>query len=251
MFTLETLTAGLSLVGIDPAQVVTTVAAVPVGSGAVQAIYKTADGELKERLLTRADEPSISIATAEQRRSFDGDGANFKLAVEAKRIDLAFLFDPMMAVHTSNVQPLPHQTNIQVDDTLLLIDLDRQGVRAGQPPARPHERPRPDLGGRQPSGPGLPGRSESKAKPPRVTAPPGEPKARFLIGTVAVKAATAKMRLVQIAEEILRQLVSSPQAVMNMTVEINAEFPNGVSDQVKRAVSENATILGFKNKTWE
>jgi hypothetical protein len=41
--------------------------------------------------------------------SFDGDGDAFKLAVEAKRIDLAFLFDPMMAVHTSNVEPLPHQ----------------------------------------------------------------------------------------------------------------------------------------------
>jgi len=109
MFTLETLTSGLSLVGIEPAQVVTVVAAVPVGDGAVQAIYKTADGTLKERLLTRADEPNISIATVERPWSFDGDGANFKLAVEAKRIDLAFLFDPMMAVHTSNVQPLPHQ----------------------------------------------------------------------------------------------------------------------------------------------
>ena len=41
--------------------------------------------------------------------SFDGDGAAFQLACEAKRIDLAFLFDPMMAVHTSNVEPLPHQ----------------------------------------------------------------------------------------------------------------------------------------------
>jgi hypothetical protein len=40
---------------------------------------------------------------------FDGDGEAFKLAIEAKRIDLAFLFDPMMAVHTSNVEPLPHQ----------------------------------------------------------------------------------------------------------------------------------------------
>ncbi len=29
--------------------------------------------------------------------------------MEAKRIDLAFLFDPMMAVHTSSVHPLPHQ----------------------------------------------------------------------------------------------------------------------------------------------
>jgi uncharacterized protein len=34
-------------------------------------------------------------------------------------------------------------------------------------------------------------------------------------------------------------------------VEIAATFPEGVSDQIKRAVSENATSLGFKNKTWE
>ena len=59
------------------------------------------------------------------------------------------------------------------------------------------------------------------------------------------------MRLVQLADEIIQQLVSDPQGVVTVTVEINAEFPNGVSDQVKRAVSENATILGFKNKTWE
>ncbi len=51
----------------------------------------------------------ISLATAERPFSFDGDGAAFQLACEAKRIDLAVLFDPMMAVHTSNVEPLPHQ----------------------------------------------------------------------------------------------------------------------------------------------
>jgi SNF2 family DNA or RNA helicase len=33
----------------------------------------------------------------------------FKLGLEAYRIRLAHLFAPMMAVHTSNVQPLPHQ----------------------------------------------------------------------------------------------------------------------------------------------
>lgn len=97
-------------------------------------------------------------------------------------------------------------------------------------------------------------RSGSKSKPPPGTAPAGsspEPKARSFIGTVDVKASTAKMRLVQIAEEILQRLVSDPQAVVSVTVEISAEFPNGVSDSVKRAVSENATLLGFKNKSWE
>jgi superfamily II DNA or RNA helicase len=55
------------------------------------------------------DETGLSIATTERPWSFEGDGEAFKLTVEAKRIDLAFLFDPMMAVHTSNVEALPHQ----------------------------------------------------------------------------------------------------------------------------------------------
>src|SRR5262249_36450917 len=53
--------------------------------------------------------PAIALATTERPWSFDGDGATFQLTCEAKRIDLAFLFDPMMAVHVSNVEPLPHQ----------------------------------------------------------------------------------------------------------------------------------------------
>jgi SNF2 family DNA or RNA helicase len=41
--------------------------------------------------------------------SFDGDGALFRLVSEAHRIRLAHLFDPVLAVHTSLVEPLPHQ----------------------------------------------------------------------------------------------------------------------------------------------
>lgn len=106
---LEELTAGASLIGLEPSAVATIVAVVPIAEGAVQVIYKTADGTLKDRLLGRADEANIALATQERPWAFDGNGEDFKLAVEAKRIDLAFLFDPMMAVHTSNVDPLPHQ----------------------------------------------------------------------------------------------------------------------------------------------
>jgi hypothetical protein len=70
-------------------------------------VYRTPDGALKERLLNRADEAKISIAVTERSWAFDGEGEMFKLTVEARRIDLAFLFDPMMAVHPSNVAPLP------------------------------------------------------------------------------------------------------------------------------------------------
>jgi superfamily II DNA or RNA helicase len=109
MMKLETLQAGISLVGIEPTLIATVMAVVPIGDGAVQVLYKTPEGTIKERLLGRADEASISVATVERPWAFDGNGDEFKLAVEAKRIDLAFLFDPMMAVHTSNVEALPHQ----------------------------------------------------------------------------------------------------------------------------------------------
>jgi len=109
MITLDTITPGLALTGLDPNGIRTVIAVVPIADGAVQVIYRTSDGGVKERLLNRADEATLSIATVEGPWSFDGDGEAFKLTVEAKRIDLAFLFDPMMAVHTSNVEPLPHQ----------------------------------------------------------------------------------------------------------------------------------------------
>ena len=41
--------------------------------------------------------------------AFDGDGHLFRLVSEAHRIRLAHLFDPVLAVHTSLVEPLPHQ----------------------------------------------------------------------------------------------------------------------------------------------
>ena len=109
MVKLEDLRPGLPLVGLEPSLVATVAATVPIGEGSVQVFYRTADGTTKERLLGRADEENLSIATVERPWSFDGDGAAFQLTCEAKRIDLAFLFDPMMAVHTSNVEPLPHQ----------------------------------------------------------------------------------------------------------------------------------------------
>ena len=109
MLQLDQLSVGLVLTGLEPA-VLSTVASVNrIAADAVQVIYRTPDGTLKERLLNRADEAKISIAVTERPWAFDGDGEMFKLTVEARRIDLAFLFDPMMAVHTSNVDPLPHQ----------------------------------------------------------------------------------------------------------------------------------------------
>jgi superfamily II DNA or RNA helicase len=100
---------GHSLAGVEPDRVVQVVASVPISEDAIQLIYRTPEGVIRERFVSQPDFASIALATTDRPWSFDGDGKAFKLAVEAKRIDLAFLFDPMMAVHTSNVEPLPHQ----------------------------------------------------------------------------------------------------------------------------------------------
>lgn len=46
---------------------------------------------------------------AERRWTFDGDGADLRLLSEALRLRRAHLFDPYLAVHISDVAPLPHQ----------------------------------------------------------------------------------------------------------------------------------------------
>jgi hypothetical protein len=106
---LSNIQPGVPLVGLEPELVCTVVAVSPLAADTVQVFYRLPDGTLKERLLGPDDVVCIEAATAARPWAFDGDGAAFQLACEAKRIDLAFLFDPMMAVHTSNVDPLPHQ----------------------------------------------------------------------------------------------------------------------------------------------
>ena len=109
MMRLEDIKAGALIQGIEPGEVVRIVTIEPRGSDAYTVYYKKNDGIILERLIYRAEEETLSIATAGKPWTFDASGAEFKLAVEASRINLAYLFDPMMAVHTSNVEPLPHQ----------------------------------------------------------------------------------------------------------------------------------------------
>ncbi len=106
---LESISKGALVSGIEAGRVVRIVSADALGDNAVTVVYKTDDGRLGERVLFRANESELSIASVGRPWSFDADGADFKLAAEAYRINLAHLFDPMMAVHTSNVEPLPHQ----------------------------------------------------------------------------------------------------------------------------------------------
>ena len=106
---LEDLQTNASVRGILPDGLVTVVSVQWFGSEAVELTYKTPTGKVANELLYRGDEQRLEVAEAGRPWSFDGDGALFRLVSEAQRIRLAHLFDPMLAVHTSEVEPLPHQ----------------------------------------------------------------------------------------------------------------------------------------------
>jgi SNF2 family DNA or RNA helicase len=92
-----------------PDALVTVVSVTWHGSDALTLVYRGPDGRVADEILYRHDEPRLEVVESGRPWSFDGDGSLFRLVSEAHRIRLAHLFDPVLAVHTSLVDPLPHQ----------------------------------------------------------------------------------------------------------------------------------------------
>ena len=106
---LEDFQANAAVRGILSDSLVTVVSVRWYGTEAIELTYKTPSGKVENELLYRDDEARIEVVETGRPWSFDGDGAMFRLASEAQRIRLAHLFDPLLAVHTSVVGPLPYQ----------------------------------------------------------------------------------------------------------------------------------------------
>lgn len=118
MLKLEDIKKDAQIRGIQADEIVRVVQVEPVGENALTVYYKDSQGRLSEQMLFRSDEPRLELAQAGRPWAFDAPGADFKLGLEAYRISQAALFDPMMAVHTSNVEPLPHQISAVYESML-------------------------------------------------------------------------------------------------------------------------------------
>ncbi len=105
MSRLEELRPNAAVRGILPDALVTVVNTNWFGSEALELTYKDPGGRVANVLLYRHDEPRLEIVEQGRPWSFDGDGGLFRLISEAHRIRLAHLFDPVLAVHTSIVEP--------------------------------------------------------------------------------------------------------------------------------------------------
>ena len=139
--------------------------------------------------------------------------------------------------------------NIQVDGTLLLIE---PGAANSYEEAHrtPEVEPGDDEKLKLISG----ATKTGGTTPPKVIIPDGGTKMarpRTFHGTVEVPAASAKFHLSQVADEVISQLCRDPNANVKVTLEISAEFPEGASDQTRRAVGENTSTLGFRVSHWD
>lgn len=142
----------------------------------------------------------------------------------------------------------------QLDDTLLLIE---PGVASAYQAQELAKQPRPAAAASPTVNTGMREDGSGAFSPGNPVANPGSQvgwrsaRARLFHVNVEVPAATAKMRMVDLADEIISVLASDPKAALRVSVEISAEFPEGASDQMKRAVSENAASLNLKSAEWE
>lgn len=118
MLKLEDIKKDAQVCGLDVDKIVRIVHAEQLGTDSVNVFYVDQEGNPGTQSLFRSDEARLELAKAGRPWSFDAPGAEFKLGLEAYRINLAYLFDPMMAVHTSNVEPLPHQISAVYESML-------------------------------------------------------------------------------------------------------------------------------------
>lgn len=109
MARLEDLTRGTLVRGIVPGEVVTVVDIEWHGNDAITLVYRGPNGRPGDQIVMRDEEPRLEVVEGGVAWNFDAEGEMFRLTSEARRINLAYLFDPLLAVHSSLIDPLPHQ----------------------------------------------------------------------------------------------------------------------------------------------
>ena len=123
MARLEDLTVGSMVGGLVNNESVQIVAVKWYGNAVLEITYKNGQGMLANQLLYREDEARLEVQEDNLPWSFDADGDTVRLASEAYRINLAHLFDPYLAVHTSSIEPLPHQISAVYQEMLPRLPL--------------------------------------------------------------------------------------------------------------------------------
>lgn len=109
MSTLENIKPNSQVKGILPNLMVTILSVVWHGPDVIEVTYRDPAGKLGSELLFRDRQSDLEVIAPGVAWAFDADPELFRLVSEAYRIRMAYLFDPWLAIHLSQVEPLPHQ----------------------------------------------------------------------------------------------------------------------------------------------
>jgi superfamily II DNA or RNA helicase len=115
---LEQLVPGSRVSGIAGAAPVDVVSVKWFGANFVEVTYKHDHGQTGQAVVGRDHEARIRLEQRSRSHAFDGDPESWRLAAEALRIRYAALFDPMLAVASSDLDPLPHQIKAVYEELL-------------------------------------------------------------------------------------------------------------------------------------
>ena len=118
------ITPGTRLSGVVGRENVEVLTVRAVGDSASEVIFRDGTGTIDSRVLSAEDLNHIAIADTDgQQTNYHADPREFMLAAEALRIKNAALYDPMAAVSSSNIEPLPHQIRAVYEHMLPQVPL--------------------------------------------------------------------------------------------------------------------------------
>ncbi|GIW42354.1 MAG: hypothetical protein KatS3mg076_2931 [Candidatus Binatia bacterium] len=104
----QDLAPGDVVAGLETSELVEVRRVAPFGNKTLVEGVGLQSGRVVKRPLT-AEELAALVKVRGQEHTFDGDAQLFLLGAEAERIRIAHQFDPLFAVNSSIVDPLPHQ----------------------------------------------------------------------------------------------------------------------------------------------
>jgi len=109
MLKIDQIQTGMQLKGVLPGETVTVKHTKRYGTNAMEITYADAAGAVGTQLLYDYREKDLEAVGESRRFGLTANPEYFRLVAEALRIHYGYLFDPIIAVNTSDVDPLPHQ----------------------------------------------------------------------------------------------------------------------------------------------
>ena len=106
---LQDLKAGMKVENLLPNQIAEIVAVKFHGENFAEITYKDEGGNLSSQIITAEQFKNLNAVEVSTQWKFTADAKIFRLTSEAYRLNLAYLFEPYLAVYSSLIEPLPHQ----------------------------------------------------------------------------------------------------------------------------------------------